>query len=56
MLNRDDFDFYYLVICSRGPGSDTITVSNVTEQRENIHFIEELEAEFKEFGVCEAFR
>ncbi|MGA3112915.1 MAG: hypothetical protein ABSF90_00625 [Syntrophobacteraceae bacterium] len=20
MLNREDFDFYYLIICSRGPG------------------------------------
>jgi hypothetical protein len=54
MLNREVFDFYYLIICSRGPGSETITVTNVTEQREDIHFMEESEAEFKLYGVCEA--
>ncbi len=53
-LNREDFDFYYLIICSRGPGSETITVTNVTVQRENIHFMEEAEAEFKLYGACEA--
>jgi hypothetical protein len=55
MLNREDFDFYYLIICSRGPGSETITVSNVSEHRRGISSEDESEAQFKEFGVCEAF-
>src|SRR5208283_5338636 len=54
MLNRDDFDFYYLIICSRGPGSETITVDNITGQRDSIEFLEVSETEFEKFGVCEA--
>ncbi|MGO9018129.1 MAG: hypothetical protein ACLQVJ_07225 [Syntrophobacteraceae bacterium] len=54
MLNRDDFDFFYLIICSRGPGSETITVVNISNQRDSIEFLEASEAEFKQFGVCEA--
>ena len=54
MLNKHDFDFYYLIICSRGPGSDTITVDNITGQRDSIEFLETSEDEFKKFGVCEA--
>ena len=54
MLNKHNFDFYYLIICSRGPGSETITVSNVSNSRKDIHFMAESEAEFKQFGVCEA--
>src|SRR5208283_1894272 len=53
MLNREDFDFYYLIICSRGPGSETITVDKLVEQRDSIEFLEASEAEFEEFGVCE---
>gem|GEM_PF-4868488 len=33
MLNKEDFDFYYLIICSRGPGSETIMVSNRRHRR-----------------------
>lgn len=29
MLKIKDFDFYYLIICSRGPGSETITINRV---------------------------
>lgn len=54
MLNRDDFDFFYLIICSRGPGSETITVDNITGQRDNIEFLEASETEFEKFGVYEA--
>jgi hypothetical protein len=53
MLSTDDFDFYYLIICSRGPGSETITVDNITGQRDSIEFLEASEDEFKKFGVCE---
>ena len=31
MLDLEDFDFYYLIICSRGPSSETITVSKLDE-------------------------
>ncbi len=55
MLNTDDFDFYYLIVCSRGPGSETITVNNVSGDRRGISFEEESESQFKELGVCEAF-
>ncbi|MGO9482469.1 MAG: hypothetical protein ACLP05_11905 [Candidatus Kryptoniota bacterium] len=51
MLSRDDFDFYYIIICSRGPASETITVDNITGQLE---FLETSETEFEKFGVCEA--
>ena len=54
MLNRDDFDFYYLIICSRGPGSETITVDRLDDQHDRIEFLEASEDEFKKFGVCEA--
>ena len=54
MLKLGDFDFYYLIICSRGPGSETITVSNVSNSRKGINFTKESEAEFKQFGICEA--
>jgi hypothetical protein len=53
MLNTDDFDFYYLIICSRGLGSETITVDNITGQRDGIEFLEASEIEFEKFGVCE---
>jgi len=54
MLNRDDFDFYYLIICSRGPGSETITVDRLDDQHDRIEFLEASEDKFKKFGVCEA--
>lgn len=70
MLNLEDFDFYYLIICSRGPGSETITVNKLDpanfltvgegededdERPEfGVEFMEEAEAEFEKFGVCEA--
>jgi len=54
MLNQEDFDFYYLIICSRGPGSETIVVDNVSDRRDALHFYEGAEDEFKKFGVCEA--
>ena len=54
MLNQEDFDFYYLIICSRGPGSETIVVDSVSDRRDALHFDEGAEDEFKKFGVCEA--
>jgi hypothetical protein len=54
MLNREDFDFFYLIICSRGPGSETITVDRLDDQHDRIEFLEASEDEFKKFGVCEA--
>jgi hypothetical protein len=29
-LNKSKFDFYYLIICSRGPGTETITTKKMT--------------------------
>ena len=54
MLKKDDFDFYYLIICSRGPGSETIVVDNVSNRRSAVHFYEGLEDQFKKIGACEA--
>ena len=54
MLKKDDFDFYYLIICSRGPGSETIVVDNVSDRRDALHFYEGAEDQFKEIGACEA--
>ncbi|MGA3118004.1 MAG: hypothetical protein ABSF90_26670 [Syntrophobacteraceae bacterium] len=53
MLNREDFDFYYLIICSRGPGSETITVDRLDPMVSDIEFLEASETEFEKFGVCE---
>jgi hypothetical protein len=69
MLNLEDFDFYYLIICSRGPGSETITLNkldlsifshDVEEEDDDddrpefaVEFTEEAEAEFKLYGVCQ---
>ena len=54
MLNQEDFDFYYLIICSRGPGSETIVVDNVSDRRDALHFYEGSEDQFKKIGACEA--
>jgi hypothetical protein len=54
MLKKDDFDFYYLIICSRGPGSETIVVDNVSNRRDALHFYEGSETQFKKIGACEA--
>jgi len=54
MIKKDDFDFYYLIICSRGPGSETITVDNVSDRRDTLHFYEGSEDQFKNIGACEA--
>ena len=54
MLEKDDFDFYYLIICSRGPGSETIVVDNVSDRRSVLHFYEGAEDQFKKIGACEA--
>ena len=54
MLKKEDFDFYYLIICSRGPGSETIVVDNVSNRRDALHFFEGAEDEFEKLGVCEA--
>lgn len=54
MLEKSDFDFYYLIICSRGPGSETIVVDNVSNRRDALHFYEGSEDQFKKIGVCEA--
>jgi|SRR5208283_843002 len=54
MLNQEDFDFYYLIICSRGPGSETIVVDNVSGRRDALHFYEGSEDQFKKIGTCEA--
>ncbi len=54
MLKTDDFDFYYLIICSRGPGSETIVVDNVSDRRDALHFYEGSEAQFQKIGACEA--
>ena len=54
MLKTDDFDFYYLIICSRGPGSETIVVDNVSDRRDAIHFYEGSEDQFKKIGACGA--
>jgi hypothetical protein len=35
-------------------GSETITVDNITGQRDSIEFLETSETEFQKFGVCEA--
>ena len=54
MLKTDDFDFYYLIICSRGPGSETIVVDNVSDRRDALHFYKGSEDQFKKIGACEA--
>ena len=54
MLNKD-FDFYYLIICSRGPGSETMVVDNVSGRRDSLRFYEGSEDQFKKIGAC-AFR
>jgi hypothetical protein len=54
MLEKDDFDFYYLIICSRGPGSETITLDRLNHMVVNIEFLETSETEFEKFHVCEA--
>ena len=54
MLKKDDFDFYYLIICSRGPGSETIVVDNVSNRRDLLHFYEGSEDQFTKIGACEA--
>jgi hypothetical protein len=54
MLNKEDFDFYYLIICSRGPGSETITVDNVSDRRDTLRFYEGSEDQFNKIGACEA--
>ncbi|MGO9019614.1 MAG: hypothetical protein ACLQVJ_14820 [Syntrophobacteraceae bacterium] len=54
MLNQEDFDFYYLIICSRGPGSETIVVDNVSNRRDALQFYEGAEDQFKRIGACEA--
>ena len=55
MLKKERrFDFYYLIICSRGPGSETIVVDNVSDRRDALHFYEGAEDQFKKFGACEA--
>ena len=43
-----------LIICSRGPGSETMVVDNVSDRRDALHFYEAAEDEFKKFGACEA--
>ena len=48
MLKKDDFDFYYLIICSRGPGSETIVVDNVSDRRDALHFYEGSEDSIQE--------
>ena len=53
MLNKD-FDFYYLIICSRGPGSETMVVDNVSDRRDSLRFYEGSEDQFKKIGACEA--
>ena len=54
MLELGDLDFYYLIICSRGPGSETITVTKLDETETEIELLETSEDEFNKFGVCEA--
>jgi hypothetical protein len=54
MLNKEDFDFYYLIICSRGPGSETIVVNNVSDHRDVLHYYEGSEDQFNKIGACEA--
>ena len=56
MLKTDDFDFYYLIICSRGPGSETIVVDNVSNSREVLHFYEGSEDQFKKIGHVKPVR
>ena len=53
MLNKD-FDFYYLIICSRGPGSETMVVDNVSGRRDSLRFYEGSEDQFKKIGACAA--
>jgi len=53
MLKLGDFDFYYLIICSRGPGSETITISKLNDMEYEIALMDASEDEFKKFGVCE---
>ena len=53
MLNKD-FDFYYLIICSRGPGSETMVVDNVSDRRDSLRFYEDSEDQFKKIGAYEA--
>ena len=58
MLNVEDFDFYYLIICSRGLGSETMVVQDVTERRNEVMFMDNpygnSEDQFQKFGACEA--
>lgn len=51
-LKRDDFDAYYLIICSRGPGSETLTIDR-PETMEGIRLVAGSAQTFKKFGVCE---
>ena len=53
MLEIDDFDFYYLIICSRGPGSETITISKLNDMEYEIELMDASEDEFQKFGICE---
>jgi hypothetical protein len=53
-IRKRDYDFYYLIICSRGPGSETITVNKVDPDDVHIPRKEEdslIEEDLKETGV-----
>jgi hypothetical protein len=53
MLKLEDFDFYYLIIWSRGPGSETITISKLNDMEYEIEMLDTSEDELAEFGICE---
>lgn len=53
MPRKDEFDLYYLIICSRGEGTETITVDKVEERLSNkIKFEEHARSDFERFGAC----
>jgi hypothetical protein len=52
MMVLRDYDFYYLIICSRGLGSETITVNKVSSD-DTFEWAEDAKKDLKKFGVCE---
>lgn len=49
-LHMKDFDAYYLIICSRGPGTETMTIDHPTNR--GIEIDRGAAIDLKNFGVC----
>jgi len=55
-LTKKEFDFYYLIICSRGPGSETIVVRSVERRKIKGPLTSDImpvEEQLEKFGVTE---